>query len=243
MKKNIVVFSPHPDDEVLGCGGTIAKKLSRNYSVFIVFMTDGAGGHEYSHYGKASGLTSLQLKEIRKQEAMNADRILGVPQKNLVFLGMEDRRLLENRGKAEEKVAEVLNEICPVEVYFPHKNDQNEDHFAANRILQNLVRNLPNQPIKYEYIIWTVKELFKNQPLLIRTWLKLKKKLTSPNMTVHHYHKAHVDISDYLPLKIKALHEYKSQITLFFDQQKEPILKKSFLDEFLKNEEIFYESV
>jgi len=243
MEKNIVVFSPHPDDEVLGCGGTIPKKLSRNYSVFIVFITDGAGGSEYSYYGKALGLTSMQLKEIRKQEAISADRILGVNRKNLVFLGIEDRNLRKNREKAEKKVAEVLNEMCPTEVYFPHRSDPNEDHFAANRLLQKSLTNLTNQPIKYEYVIWTVDELFKSQTLLIRMWLKAKRKLIGHDGILQHCCEAHIDISDYLPLKIEALKKYKSQTTLFFHNQKEPILKKSFVDKFLKDEEIFCRSV
>ena len=237
---NIVVFSPHPDDEVLACGGTIAKKLSQKYCVFIVFMTDGASGPEYSRYGKASGLTSEQLKEIRKQEAINANTILGVYQKNLIFLGIEDRKLRENREKAEERVREILNKICPIEVYFPHKNDPNEDHLTTNIILENSLKNLPNQPIKYQYTIWTVDELFKNKPWLMKTWLKVRRKLTNHNISMHHYRKVHVHISDYLPLKIKGLQKYKSQTTLFFSDQKEPILRKSFVDKFLDNEEIFY---
>ena len=41
LEHNVIIFSPHPDDETLGCGGTIAKKVKEGYQVKIVFMTDG----------------------------------------------------------------------------------------------------------------------------------------------------------------------------------------------------------
>ena len=46
-KKNILVFAAHPDDEVLGCGGTISK-LSKNYNINVVFFTDGVGSRPLS---------------------------------------------------------------------------------------------------------------------------------------------------------------------------------------------------
>ena len=41
MNKRIVVFAPHPDDETLGTGGTIVRKLNEGYEVVIVVLTDG----------------------------------------------------------------------------------------------------------------------------------------------------------------------------------------------------------
>ena len=51
-KKNLVVFAAHPDDEVLGCGGTI-KKLSKKFNVIVVFFT--------------TGITSRSLKNEKKE--------------------------------------------------------------------------------------------------------------------------------------------------------------------------------
>ena len=43
MKKRILVISPHPDDETLGCGGTIASHIRNNDKVFCISFTNGVG--------------------------------------------------------------------------------------------------------------------------------------------------------------------------------------------------------
>jgi len=66
MKKKIVVFAPHPDDETWGCGGTIAKKLREGYEILIVVMTDGRYAFK-KVLGIDSDPTPEELKEIKKR--------------------------------------------------------------------------------------------------------------------------------------------------------------------------------
>ena len=74
MKEKIIVFAPHPDDETLGCGGTIAKRIVEGYEVIIVIMTDGR--HSYLEMlGIDKDPTPNELKEIRKEEVKRATRI------------------------------------------------------------------------------------------------------------------------------------------------------------------------
>jgi LmbE family N-acetylglucosaminyl deacetylase len=237
MKKNIVVFAPHPDDETLGCGGAIMKKIKEGYGLFIVFMTNGASGSDYSHYGMTSGLTRQELKEIRKQEAKNACDILGVDSRNLFFLDFEDRTLMRNREAAQEKVTEILRMLSPVEVYFPHKKDQNNDHLATNSIVKRSFENLPKQPAKYEYVIWALSEMSRRA----RFWVSIKDKMGT--LSEDGSSRVNIDVLEFLRLKRKALDEYKSQTTLFFPEQKHTILAKSFLDNFLTGKEVFYLSI
>jgi LmbE family N-acetylglucosaminyl deacetylase len=107
MNKKVIVFAPHPDDETLGCGGTIAKKTSEGYEVFVVIITDGR--HAFS---KVLGINSdpnpEEIKQIRKEEVIKATRILGVPITNLLFLDFEDRTLEKHEKEAEEKIIEIL---------------------------------------------------------------------------------------------------------------------------------------
>jgi LmbE family N-acetylglucosaminyl deacetylase len=237
MGKNIVVFAPHPDDETLGCGGTIVKKIKEGYSLFMIFMTNGASGSDYSHYGMTSGLTRQELKEIRKQEAKNACNILGVDSRNLFFLDFEDRTLMKNREAAQEKVTEILRMLSPVEVYFPHKKDQNKDHLATNSTVKRSFENLPKQPVKYQYVIWVSREMSRRA----RFWISIKDKIRTLGESSNS--QVSIDILEFLHLKRKALDEYKSQTTLFFPEQKHTILAKSFLDNFLTGKEVFYLSI
>ena len=80
-----LIFSPHPDDETICCGGLIARKRAKNEDIYVIFMTDGRYGTKNQQL-----FGSKELIEIRKNEAIKALRILGVPSKNLIFLGFED---------------------------------------------------------------------------------------------------------------------------------------------------------
>jgi len=73
LKKKIVVFAPHPDDETLGCGGTIAKRVREGYDILIIFMTCGRNALS-ELFGISSNPSPLELKEIRKEEAKRAIR-------------------------------------------------------------------------------------------------------------------------------------------------------------------------
>lgn len=93
---DIVVFSPHPDDEVIGCGGIIQQALAAGKRVRVVFVTSGDG------YPRAAatllGKTVLalgpedfvKLGETRRAEAYAADRELGLTERDIVHLAYPD---------------------------------------------------------------------------------------------------------------------------------------------------------
>ena len=68
MNNIVLIVAAHPDDEVLGCGGTIAKHINKGDKVHVVFMTNGVGSRNTS---------SKEIQE-RQQAAKNAANILGV---------------------------------------------------------------------------------------------------------------------------------------------------------------------
>lgn len=138
--KRIIVFAPHPDDETLGCGGTIIKKIKEGCNISLVFITDG---------------TKSASKKIRREEAKAAAHILGVKKRNIVFLGFEDMSLERNKYIVQEKVIEILKEQFPVEVYFTLKEDAHSDHSVLNSIVKNSIETLSLHVIMYQYIIWT----------------------------------------------------------------------------------------
>ncbi|MCW4016285.1 MAG: PIG-L family deacetylase [Candidatus Bathyarchaeota archaeon] len=223
MDKPIVVFSPHPDDETLGCGGTIAKKLSENYQVYIVLLTDGR--HAFSNcLDLNSDITPDAIVKIRKKEVIDATTVLGVPVENLVFLDFEDRMLKEHETVAEQKITEILKKHSPVEVYFPFMRDSHPDHRAANRIIRRCLQNLKLTSIRYQY---SVMHRFLNFGPRIERLIDVYKDCI-----------ADVDISEYLSLKKKAVKQFTSELSVVLNNSKKPVVEN--VDRYFKNTERFY---
>jgi LmbE family N-acetylglucosaminyl deacetylase len=129
--EKVIVFSPHFDDAVIGCGGTIVKKISEGFEVLIVVMVDST----YSNNVK------------------RAAKILGVPIKNLIFLHFRDRMLKSNEREARLKIIEILKKNPPVETYITYYKDAHPDHRATNRIVNNAIKELGLQIPRYQYSI------------------------------------------------------------------------------------------
>lgn len=223
MGEKIIVFSPHPDDETLGCGGTIAKKISEGYQVYVVILTDGR--YAFSKILKInSNPTPENLSKIRRKEAIEATAILGVPASHLLFLDFEDGTLRKNIKELREKIVEILERISPVEVYFPFIRDTHPDHQTANRIISKCCQNLRLKPVKYQYSI--MHKLLHTGPYIERC-LDLYKDCI-----------ADIDISEYLIIKRRALEKFKSEIHITPDALRKPIVSK--VNRYLKDKERFY---
>ena len=113
---NILVIAPHPDDEVLGCGGTIAKHSAKGDRVYVCVMTKGY-----------KPLFADEMEHIVKNECRNADKILGV--KETLFLDFP-AAMLEDipRYKLNDALVEQVQRLRPDIVYIPHRGDMQIDH-------------------------------------------------------------------------------------------------------------------
>jgi len=224
-KGTVIILAPHPDDETLGCGGTIAKKVNDGYRVLIVIMTDGR--HSFTLVEDVdSDLKPQELKEMRKNEVKTAARILGVPEENLCFLEFEDGSLEHNEKEAREKIISILRRNPPTEVYYTSEKDFNPDHRATNRIAGGAVKKLGFHILQYEY---SVTQTYARVGPLIDSLLNVfRRNLVS------------VDISKFVDLKKRAIKEFKSQTTLLSSKQRKPSLSSRTIERHLKNKEIFY---
>lgn len=222
-KKKIIVFAPHPDDETLGCGGSIAKKTREGYEVFVVVITDG----RYL-FLKTLNIDSdpspEEVKEIRKEEVKRATEILGLPQENLLFLDFVDGTLEKCEEDLEEKISEILSKNSPAEIYFPSEKDFHPDHRATNRVVRNAVKKLGLTVPRYKYSIMQTNSRI--GPLMDSLF-----NLIRPTLL-------YVDIKEFLPLKELAIKEFKSEIDVISDKQKKPLTES--VKKYLKNAETFY---
>ena len=98
-KDRILILAPHEDDETLGAGGLIQKAVSVGAAVRVVYLTYGDHNElAFVLYRKRPWVTAKinqQMGEVRRREAVEAMATLGVPSKNLVFLGYPDGGTLE----------------------------------------------------------------------------------------------------------------------------------------------------
>ena len=121
----VLLLAAHPDDEVLGCGGTIIRHVEVGDSVTTCIVANRAYGHRYD----------LKLIEKEKEACRRAKEILGYHQ--LVFLDLPDEQLDKSQIDLIVPLENVINEIRPDLVYAPHRGDLNQDHrsvFEAIRV-------------------------------------------------------------------------------------------------------------
>ncbi len=106
--KTILVFTPHPDDDLFGAGGTIAL-LNRNHNeVYIVLYTnDDKGSYDQE-------MTSQRLARIRKAEEEAAEGVLGTPKENLTWMGYDDGMLeYAPQPKLVEEATAIIRRVRP----------------------------------------------------------------------------------------------------------------------------------
>ncbi len=131
-----MVVGAHPDDETLGCGGAIARRLSEGHEVVVVVLT--RGERLYSAVlGIDTDPTPEELGRIRREETRQATRILGVHPGNLVFLDYGDGSLAVREAEAARDLAMVLRERRPAEVWSLSDYEHHTDHAAVARIVRS----------------------------------------------------------------------------------------------------------
>ncbi|MFB3904162.1 MAG: PIG-L deacetylase family protein [Acidobacteriota bacterium] len=206
MARSAVVFAPHPDDETLGCGGTLIKKRAAGARVTIAFMTDGRTSH--SHLMAVDRLITL-----RAQEATAAARVLGLGESNICFLGFPDRRLHVYENAARARVEEILALKLPEQVFIPYCRDKTPDHLATHRIVSTALARLTRSVTVCEYPIW----FWRHWPWVPvpprREGLKLLRESFSAGWRLLGSFRCYVSVADVLDRKRAALEQYASQMT------------------------------
>ena len=119
-----LVFAPHPDDDVLGMGGSIAMASSLGTRVEVVVMTGGEGAGE---------------PVIRRREALEAGQIIGV--RKYHFLDIPDRLVNEASIDSLKGTLEIIENLCPATVFLPGIQEYHPDHRATTRLVRGLLQD------------------------------------------------------------------------------------------------------
>ena len=143
---NIVVIAPHPDDESIGCGGTIRLHVDRGDHVSVVFLSSGEAGLKH--------LAREEAWRVREDEARSAAIILGIASTN--FLRQPDWFLGDDIDRTANLLRPLLERERPGLIYVPHSFEWHPDHQAAIPILQTALAALDtfaSSLLAYE--VWT----------------------------------------------------------------------------------------
>lgn len=140
----VLVIVAHPDDEILGMGGTIAKYVAQEAEVALLIVTDGCT----SQYKDAPDLQAII--EEKKLETKNAAAILGISK---IYYGRQPDMRLDVTAHTEVNAAieKVLDDFQPDIVYTHFEGDVNRDHQCVYQSTLVACRPLPGQKVKELY--------------------------------------------------------------------------------------------
>ncbi len=129
--ENILVLAPHPDDEALGCAGTILQLNRKGASSTVVFLTNGEC---------LNGEPSADIAAKRQKEAEACTKMLGC--KEALFLNSPDGEIGRHTEDLSQKISDVIKRIKPDIIFAPSPIDYHADHIATSKIALNLLNNL-----------------------------------------------------------------------------------------------------
>ena len=121
----VLVFAPHPDDEILGCGGTLALLARLGCPIRVVIVTDGAG---------AGGLPE-GAATVRKEESRRGLKMIGI--EDVVFLDEPDGAFRATAA-FDETIRALLSSFRPDTILMPSPLDYHRDHVALGLALLRL---------------------------------------------------------------------------------------------------------
>jgi LmbE family N-acetylglucosaminyl deacetylase len=191
--KRILTIAAHPDDEVLGCGGAMARHAAEGDEVYVAILGEGATSR-----ADQRGAADMRLVEGLKGDARRAAEALRVKE---VFLhGLPDNRfdsmpLLDVVKIVEKRIADLSPHI----VYTHHGGDLNVDHQVCFRAVLTATRPKPGFPVK-EVLAFEV-------PSATEWGFGRVQAPFSPEVFV--------DISATLEAKLRALSQYPTEVCDF----------------------------
>lgn len=194
MESNVLVVMAHPDDEVLGCGGVIAKHARGGDNVFVAILGEGK-----SSRGNADNADVIKSEILAlRREAQLANKILGV--REVIFHNFPDNAIDTIALLSVIQYVEMLKQkYRPSIVYTHHHSDINIDHQLIFKAVITAFRPIKGDQVPYIYSCEVPSATEWQAPFAGFAF--------QPNVFV--------DISDTLELKKRALGTYRSELRLY----------------------------
>lgn len=195
IKKNkVLVFSAHPDDEVLGCGGTIAYHAKKGDEVFVCYLSEGVSARfDINNKAKLE-----KEKALREAMAFKAAKILNF--KIVEFIGMPNLRM-EDQSKLDitKQIIAINKKVNPSIVYMNFPGDLNTDHKVTFDSVYTALRPSPDNGVK-----------------IIRCYEVLSSTEWASNIDFLTFKPdTFVDVSEFIEKKFKSISAYEGEMRDF----------------------------
>lgn len=187
-KKNVIVITPHPDDETFGCGGTLLSLKDKGYSINWFIITS-----IYAEYG-----FSVERINSRNNEIKNVEKKYEF--ENVIQLGIPTTKVDEMpKGELIAKISETFNNIRPNIIFIPFINDVHTDHKMISEAVISCTKWFRYPFIEKVLYYETLSETDFNMDPSVRMF--------NPNV--------YFDISLYLDKKVEIMNLYESELSEF----------------------------
>ena len=191
MSKKILIVAAHPDDEVLGCFGTVSKLIKEGYEAYTLILGE----------GKTSRLDTRKIEENKEQlkilndEIKKANDIIGI-KKCFVYDFPDNRFDSVDLLDIIKVISKIKEEIKPDIIFTHYENDLNIDHKITYQAVITATRPMENESVKEIYSFEVLSSTEWQYPISF-----------SPDVFF--------DIQDTIELKLNAMQCYKSELCLY----------------------------
>ncbi|MAG45664.1 MAG: hypothetical protein CMH63_02750 [Nanoarchaeota archaeon] len=157
MTRNILIFTSHPDDDLLGMGGTILKYSSEDKNIVEVIFSKGEKSHPH--------LKEEVIVDIRKKEMEKVSKLIGL--KKVIHFGLKDLKVKEEIKKhgIKKKVKDLIEKYKPEKIFTLASTETHPDHRAVNTTILSVVDSLKTKYPVYTFNVWTTPKL-ENRPIM-----------------------------------------------------------------------------
>lgn len=185
--KRFLVIAPHPDDEILGCGGTMRKLVDQGLDVYTLIVTKGSPKY-YSE----------ERIEMGRGQARDAHKIIGL--KDSFFMDFHAPELeIQSRAEISNAIVKLIKELEVDTIMIPHRGDIHHDHFVVFNSALVAARPVGEYSVKNIYAYETLSET---------EW--------APPFGDDAFIPTHFEnIEGYIDVKTEAMNAYKGQVRIF----------------------------
>lgn len=144
--KKLMIICAHPDDEVFGAGGTIAKLSREGVSTIALVLSMGEGSHPW--------MKKRVTVQMRREESKKASKIIGT--KKTIYLEIPDSMatFALRKKQMQKKIKDIIKKHKPDTIFTHANDDPMPDHNAVSRTVYKIIEEIKFKGSLYSFEVW-----------------------------------------------------------------------------------------